>query len=473
MAQRKLYSGADFHRESAPLIRESTGPEAYRSPFRRDFARLIHSPSFRRLQGKTQVFPGEESDFFRNRLTHSLEVGQIAKSLALKINATERYFRSNPIEVDLVELAGLAHDLGHPPFGHNGEHALDFCMRDAGGFEGNAQTFRILTRTEKKDLKDGATSPYGEGGEDNRLGLNFCYRSLAAILKYDKLINAYRKNDEKVRKGIYECDKHLFNKVKLSVCPEFSAGGNFKTIECSIMDLSDDIAYSTYDLEDTFKAGFLSPLDIIRSRGDLLEQVADSVTEAIGEKFDAKDILSVFIEIFSDLFAPDVRHNWAGRNQDIAYVVAEIAEGSGQLASNGYLRTRFTADLVSYFMSAVELDFNSKHPKMSRVKMRRDAFVKMETLKRYTFWATIMSPRLRISEQRGFDIIKNMFDKLNDKKGYMLLPQDCRDLFERSKNEAEKKRVICDFIAGMTDRYAAEFYGRIFSENPQSIFKPF
>lgn len=471
MRRKKLYSSGDFSRELEPAVRASTGKEDYRSAFRRDFARLIHSPSFRRLQGKTQVFPGEESDFFRNRLTHSLEVAQIAKSLAIKINYSNSYFNKNPIDLDLVELAGLAHDLGHPPFGHNGEHALDYCMRDAGGFEGNAQTFRILTKTEKKDLCRNAEVPLSEDGVDNRLGLNFCYRSLAAILKYDRIIPSYRKSDKKVRKGIYGCDKDLFERVKNSVCPEYANNQKFKIIECAIMDISDDIAYSTYDLEDTFKAGFLNPLDIIRSRQDLLEKVADSVSEAIGEKFAAKDILSVFIEIFSDLFDP--KSGTLSTKEEVAYFVAEIAEGSGQLATNGYLRTRFTADLVSQFISGVEVYFNEKCPRMSKVALRRDTLIKVETLKRYTYWATIMSPRLRISEQRGFDIIKNMFEKLNDKKGYMLLPQDCRDLYDRAANEGDKKRVICDFIAGMTDRYAAEFYGRIFSENPQSIFKPF
>lgn len=121
-----------------------------RSPYRRDYARLIHSPSFRRLQGKTQLYPGHESDFFRNRLTHSLEVAQIAKGIALRLNFEEPFLQANPIDCDLVEFAALAHDLGHPPFGHNGERALDDCMKQWGGFEGNAQTLRILTVMEKK-----------------------------------------------------------------------------------------------------------------------------------------------------------------------------------------------------------------------------------------------------------------------------------------------------------------------------------
>jgi dGTPase len=126
----------------------------YRSPFRRDYARLVHSPSFRRLQGKTQLFPGLESDFFRNRLTHSFEVAQIAKSITLFLNNSNEFLRTNEyvIDTDLVEFAGLAHDLGHPPFGHKGEKALNECMQDSGGFEGNAQTLRVLTRIEKKKI---------------------------------------------------------------------------------------------------------------------------------------------------------------------------------------------------------------------------------------------------------------------------------------------------------------------------------
>ena len=111
-----LYTDLDREREVAV-----EGESVYRSAFRRDYARLLHCPSFRRLQGKTQLFPSVEHDFFRNRLTHSLEVAQIAKSIALRLNNRHCYFVDNPIDLDLVETAALAHDLGHPPFGHDGE----------------------------------------------------------------------------------------------------------------------------------------------------------------------------------------------------------------------------------------------------------------------------------------------------------------------------------------------------------------
>ena len=169
---KRLYAAGDRERV-VPAAVPTDAQERYRTQWRRDYARLIHSAAFRRLQGKTQLFPGGHSDFFRNRLTHSLEVAQIAKSIAIKINNTYSYFKQNNIDTDLVETAALAHDLGHPPFGHNGEAALNDCMRCAGGFEGNAQTLRILAKLEKRQTKIMPDPDVPESvldGKDNRVG---------------------------------------------------------------------------------------------------------------------------------------------------------------------------------------------------------------------------------------------------------------------------------------------------------------
>ena len=240
---RPLYSDQDLERErripgESPEAVDKNG-KSYRSSYRRDYARVLHSPSFCRLQGKTQLFPGSESDFLRNRLTHSLEVAQIAKSIAFRLNCFDEYFsqKGNHIDLDLVETAALAHDLGHPPFGHNGEQALDHCMKDKGGFEGNAQSLRILARSEWREHT---------GPDRERIGLNLTYRTLAAVLKYDKCIPVKRLGNEPLVKGYYDSEKELVAKIKTSVLgPNFDKGEPFKTIECHIMDLADDIAYST------------------------------------------------------------------------------------------------------------------------------------------------------------------------------------------------------------------------------------
>jgi dGTPase len=230
----RLYREQDSARKVEAKKKAGDG----RSAFRRDWSRLIHSPCFRRLQGKTQLFPSDENDFYRNRLTHSLEVAQIASGIAENLNAKpDEFFKDNPVDVDLVYFAGLAHDLGHPPFGHNGEKALDHLLTRFGGFEGNAQTLRILARLEKKEtlsfpFTDSEPLPIVEN-EDQRLGLNLTFRSLASILKYDReipQITEDRKESEKSKpiKGYYCTEADLVKDIKQNV-----VGGQvaeFKTI---------------------------------------------------------------------------------------------------------------------------------------------------------------------------------------------------------------------------------------------------
>ena len=189
-----------------------------RSQFRRDYDRLIHSTCFRRLQGKTQLYPCLENDFFRNRLTHSLEVAQVAKSIAIKLNKeSSTLIAENSIDTDVVEFSGLAHDLGHPPFGHQGEAMLNELMFDDGGFEGNAQTLRLLTRIEKKGLTALEPKAFAKN-KDTRFGLNITARSLASILKYDKVIPKKSKERNKKRiepvKGYYYFDEETVNWIK-------------------------------------------------------------------------------------------------------------------------------------------------------------------------------------------------------------------------------------------------------------------
>jgi len=479
-----LYKDDDSTREFNIELPSEIEKEEYRTPFRRDYARLIHSPVFRRLQGKTQLFPGIESDFFRNRLSHSLEVAQIAKSIAIRINNKYEYFQKNPIDLDLVETAGLAHDLGHPPFGHNGELALDCCMKGYGGFEGNAQTLRILSRLEKREILDprhicGIT----EQGEDTRVGLNLTHRTLAAILKYDCEIPVVRKEDDNLQKGYYESDKELVERIKSSVLDIDSYNGEFKTIECQIMDIADDIAYSTYDLEDSLKGGFITPLDILTPEKNLLERISKKVTKNINKNFTAKDVLRILIDIWMEqkifdfeTFGIDKQEFDIENSYDIANLVTKSYQAARDLGRFGQLRTQFTSHLVGEFVRGIEVVVNEEHPSLTKVSLAELVLKKVEVLKHFNYEAIIMSPMLKVVEYRGFDIVKTIFEKLstddNNRDGSLLLPDDCRRLFSMVRDEAQKKRILCDFVAGMTDRYAIEFYGRLVSENAYTIYKP-
>jgi dGTPase len=270
-----------------------------RSAFRKDYARLLHAASFRRLQDKTQLFPGSESDFFRNRLTHSLEVAQIARGIAARLNVAKvpDAFANGAIDEDLVEFAAIAHDLGHPPFGHNGEHALDELMVQFGGFEGNAQTLRILATVERKLIDAPSGLPSSE------FGLDLTFRTLASVLKYDSKIPK-RPVGAKLHKGYYASEGDLVKKIKAAVAPGLGAKVAFKTIECAIMDMADDIAYSTYDLEDSLHAGFVSPMRLASALvnedagATVLRKTNKALVESGYRKADLNELLDVIVTVF-------------------------------------------------------------------------------------------------------------------------------------------------------------------------------
>lgn len=504
MAARDLYKKSDYTRElvDEPFENELSH-EDYRDDWRRDYARLIHSPSFRRLQGKTQLFPGIESDFFRNRLTHSLEVAQIAKSIAIRINHNydikgemrEGRQKGFGISTDLVEFAGLAHDLGHPPFGHQGEEALDECMQTCGGFEGNAQTIRLISKIEKKfRAKDDGFV----GQKDERKGLNLCMRTLASVLKYDRPIPVVFEDRKALAKkmgqgedihpvkGYYECDKPLVDKIKKAVLNGSKIeAGSFKTVECTIMDIADDIAYSTYDLEDAFKAGFISPMDLLFPSQELQEKLVDKVNrnlvkEGVDRVLKKEEIIDLMRESILKIDGTDEIEGYKKEDLgehflDFAKTIVDLHHRTSKfIAKDGSIRTGFTSSIVGRFIRGAELKYNEDNPALSKVVLSDEIRILVEILKTFTFMSQITSPRLKIAEYRGKEIVKKIFNTLSDSDngGDKLLPDDVQRIYNRADG-AYKKRIICDYVSSMTDRYAIEFYGRLTSENPETIFKPF
>ena len=391
---KKLYP-AKRGNEQRELPEKESEQRAWRSNYSRDYARVIHCAAFRRLQGKTQVFPGHESDFFRNRLTHSLEVSQIAVGIAERLNHVVPFFQANPIDTQVCSAAGLIHDLGHPPFGHNGERALDDAMRKHGGFEGNAQTLRIVARLEKK-IVDDVGKPFG---------LNLTFRTLASILKYDREIPRSRRPEDKLAKGYYADEAKLVSKIKRAILGrDWKDIKEFKTIECQIMDLADDIAYSTFDLEDSFKAEFLTPAGILASSESLLTKVAEEVSKVLDDTVTALDIL----EVFGKIFEVDALPEEAFGQEDSLTAFAQRYKGYRKLTSSGVFRTKLSSQLVKEAIDSIEVEINEKDPALSKVMLEKKTQRRVEVLKKYTYIATIYSSRVTIPEFRGYEVVKRI-----------------------------------------------------------------
>jgi dGTPase len=316
------------------------------------------------------------------------------------------------------------------------------------------------------------------------VGLNLTYRTLASILKYDKVIPIARSerlelleegaNSIEPIKAYYKSEEPLVATIKKKVTGIENYTEAFKTIECQIMDIADDIAYSTYDLEDALKVGFIGPFDVMFPDDKVIENITKKVRKHF-PNISVDEVNDTLIRIFSRLLIYDFHgvdvssHTFESLFKSNLH---KIYRGSKKLASDGHLRTGFTSWIVGKFIRGIRFELNSDIPVLSKVTLNAEEKLEVEVLKNFTYESQILSSRIKITEFRGNEIINKIFTTLSSDRGHELLPNDYKEIYEMS-NKLGKMRVICDFIAGMTDRYAIEFYGRITSENPETIFKPF
>jgi len=353
---------------------------AYRGEFQRDRDRIIHSTAFRRLEYKTQVFVNHEGDLFRTRLTHSIEVAQISRTIARSLNLNE----------DLSETIGLAHDLGHTPFGHAGQDILNHCMRDYGGFEHNLQSLRVVDELEEKY----AQFP----------GLNLTFESREGILKHCALKNA---------KLLGDVGERFINKHQPS-------------LEAQLTNLADEIAYNSHDVDDGLRSGLIS-----------LQQLREvDFLNTLYEEVDKKH---------PDL--PDRRKIYEIVRRLISYQVIDLIETS---------KTRIesikpeTVDDVRHHDEAI-ISYSDT--------MREQNLV----IKRFLRENLYMHYRVRRMSTKSARMIKELFNAFME--DILLLPPEYQEITKQHQSDSGdtgKARIIADYIAGMTDRYAMAEHGKLF-----------
>lgn len=399
------YSSSDQDR-----FLDEPAKRAGRTEFMRDRARVIHSAALRRLAAKTQVAVPWENDFQRTRLSHSLECAQIGRELGESLGA----------DPDLLETACLSHDLGHPPFGHNGEEALAEVAVDCGGFEGNAQSFRLLTRIEAKTVDANGKS----------IGLNLTRASLDAATKYPW------SNQVNPRKfGVYADDVEIFNWMRISA-PE-----GRKCIEAQIMDWSDDCAYSVHDLEDAIFAGQVTVNDFERDF-DVLYSVM-----ATDYKSDAtKDEAAAALERLASLSC------WP-RGFDRTH------------ASLARLKDT-TSQLIGRFVGAAERETRAIHGagNLSRYSANlvipREAVIEVDLLKAVAGHYLINAAASQERYEKQQVVIRELVEMLYTKAPLELDPI-FEDDWKNAADDAARLRVVIDQIASLTDPGAYALHARL------------
>ncbi len=390
-----------------------------RGPFERDRSRIVHSAAFRKLQGKTQVYGLGASDYYRTRLTHSLEVAQIGKALALNLAA----------DPTLVEAICLAHDIGHPPFGHAGEYALHEAMCDFEGFNGNAQNIRILTDTERKS--------------DAYEGLNLTKATLDGLIKYPWPIDP----QAKVKKGFYKSDKPLVENFH-----DFSVADQ-KTFECEIMNWSDDVAYSSHDLEDALVIGTVRQEDL-RST-EIRTRIYAMATEAYGKNY------------------PEYERQRQLKHQDVESALADVIEQCiarrGDRLKN--IKT-FLANHISDCVTTAKKNSRDNPRRRYQFTLQPDAAMvrQVEIFKVITFACVIKTNAVLTLQQAGCQVVCDLYSAYSDAKNPdvrywypddWILRVDHALIEVKTNDPFALKRLARDYVGTMTDRFAEEQWRRL------------
>jgi len=395
-APRSAYA-CDPDRSRGRLFAEP--PSKTRSPFRRDCDRVIHSTAFRRLKHKTQVFVFHEGDHYRTRLTHTLEVAQIARALARQLGLDE----------DLTETLALAHDLGHPPFGHAGERALDACLRNHGGFDHNAQTLRVVTALEHR---------YPEFD-----GLNLTWEALEGIVKHNGPLTA--PNGEAV--GRYR-DHGIPSAITDYIATHDLELWSFASLEAQVAAIADDIAYDAHDIDDGLRAGLFA-VDDLR----IMPLTADMIAE-IARHYPDLDEVRRGAELVREL---------------ISYLIGAVVSEAGrrlQAARPGSVDdVRTHGDVLVAFP-----------PQAAAAEAEIKAFLK-QRMYRHPRVMRVMGDAERIL----FDLFARYQRTPGDLPAEWLPPEG-----GRAGSETARARRIGNFIAGMTDRFALTEHQRLFDLTP-------
>ncbi|MFE9438257.1 deoxyguanosinetriphosphate triphosphohydrolase [Streptomyces sp. NPDC006602] len=393
-----------------------------RTAFQRDRARVLHSSALRRLAGKTQVVtPGTRSVAWdaspRTRLTHSLECAQVGRELGAALGC----------DPDLVEAACLSHDLGHPPFGHNGEQALNEFADDCGGFEGNAQSLRLLTRIEPKRFT-----------ADGSVGLNLTRAALDAATKYPWPRGAHPTDPNSPKFGVYDDDRPVFDWVRKG------APGTRITFEAQVMDWSDDVAYSVHDVEDGLHAGHIDP-NCLHAEPERQAVFAVAIGRYVPEDTDPAELAEALDRLQDQEWWPhgydgsavaqarlkDATSQLIGRFCLAAEAATRAAYGTGRL-------TRYTAELVVPHETRLEC---------AVLKAVADRYVMQRA----------EQERLR-ADQRI--VVAELAQALTARAPDGLDPQ-FRALFDRASDDRARKRVIVDQIASLTDASARSLHAHL------------